>query len=146
VRRQEKLHATLCSLPVAGAKAPVISERRRRDLAGFGRVDVEVRGLFSGNINAGRLYLRPYPERRHGANALQQIQRALGYRETDLYLVGIYNFTNDLDAAEAIRLERAVERWWDRAILRFQADHVRLPRVADDLALNSAVVERIPPA
>ena len=46
---------------------------------------------------------------------------------------------------EAIRLDRAVERWWDRAILRFQADHVRLLSAADDPVLDSAVVERIPP-
>jgi hypothetical protein len=144
VRRQEKLHATLCSLPVAGAKIPVISERRRRDLAGFGRADFEVRGMFSGNINVGRLYLRTYPGRRHGTNAFQQIQRALGYRETDLYLVGIYNFTDDLDAVGAIRLERALERRWDRPILRFQADHVRLLRTAADLVLDSAVMERTP--
>lgn len=98
MRRQEKLHATLCSLPDAGAKAPVISERRRRDLPDFGRVDVEVPGVFSGTINVGRLYLRPYPERRHGTNAFQQIQHTLGYRESDLYLVGIYNFTDNLDA------------------------------------------------
>lgn len=54
-------------------------------------------------------------------------------------------YPSHLDAAEAIRFERAVERWWGRAILRFQADHVRLLRAADDPVLGSAVVKKILP-
>jgi hypothetical protein len=95
-------------------------------------------------VNRGRLYLRAYPESRNGENVFRQIQRSLGGRETDLYVVGLYNMTDDLDAAEAAALASLIDRWWDRTILRFQADHLWLMGASDDLVLDSAVEETIP--
>ena len=54
-RRRGKLHATLCGAPV------VLDQAARRALAGIGPIGVELRGLFSGTVNHGRLYLRVYP-------------------------------------------------------------------------------------
>jgi len=144
-RRQAKLHATVCgSLAIGDEPLPVLDEDWRRYLALLGPVQIELRGLFSGNINVGRLYLRVYPERREGVNVLRQIQRTLGRRETDLYVVGVWNLTDDLDAAEADALSRIIEWWWDRPILRFQTDHVWLLCAMDDLVLDSMIVEVIP--
>ena len=108
-RRRDKLHATICGSLSTGLP-PVLDRRQRRELTRFGPVSVELRGLFSGNVNRGRLYLRAYPESRDGENVFRQIQRSLGGRETDLYVVGLYNMTDDLDAAETsapVRMKRS---------------------------------------
>lgn len=142
-KRRDKLHATICNSLAVGDGPPDFDEGLRRELARIGPVAVELRGLFSGNVNVGRLYLRVYPERRGGENVFRRIQRLLGRRETDLYVVGVYNLTDDLDAGEASALDRAIERWWDRPILRFEADHLWLLGAEDDLVLNGGVVEAI---
>lgn len=143
-QRREKLHATICNSLAIGDEPPTFDEGFRRELAGIGPVQVELRGLFSGNVNVGRLYLRVYPERRGGVNVLRYIQRMLGRNETDLYLVGIYNFIDDLNIVEASALGQAIVQWWDRPILRFEADHLWLLAAEDDLVLNGHVVEAIP--
>src|SRR5687768_5255286 len=139
-QRCDKLHATICgSLSVA--EPPVLDSAARSELAKLGPVGVELRGLFSGNVNCGRLYLRVYPERRHGGNVFHLIQQALGRPVTDLYVVGIWNFMDDLDGAEARALAGVIERWWDRPIMRFEADRLWLLGASDDLVLDSSVIE-----
>lgn len=142
-RRKEKLHATICGSLGVG-EAPILDEAVRRDLADLGPIAVELRGVFSGNVNIGRLYLRLYPERRDGGNPLRRVQHVLGRPATDLYLVGIHNFTDDLDAAEASALGRIIERWWNRTILRFEADRLWLLGATDDLVLDSAIAGEVP--
>jgi hypothetical protein len=136
-RRRGKLHATLCGAPVA------LDAEQRRALAEIGPITVELRGLFSGNVNLGRLYLRVYPEKRGGENLLARVQRLLGRRETGLYLVGLHNLTDDLDAREAEALAALIERWWERPILRWQVDALALLAASDDLVLDGGVVETI---
>lgn len=133
-RRRGKLHATLCGSP------PAID---RAALAAIGPIAVEVRGLFSGNINHGRLYLRVYPEQRDGENQLARVQRLVGGRDTGLYLVGLHNFTDDLDAHEAAALAALIERWWDRPILRWQVEALALVAAWDDLVLDGGIEETI---
>jgi len=142
-KRQDKLHATICGSLSAGAP-PVLNEMQRQELARLGPIHVELRGLFSGNVNRGRLYLRAYPESRQGENVFRQIQRALGCRETDLYVVGLYNMIDDLDAHEAEALASMIDRWWDRTILRFTIDHLWLMGACDDLVLDSSIAETVP--
>lgn len=132
-RRRGKLHATLCGRPGIDRAA----------LTAIGPITVEVRGLFSGNINHGRLYARVYPEKRDGENQLKRVQRLAGGRETGLYLVGLYNFTDDLDAHEAAALAALIERWWSRPILRWQVDVLWLLAAWDDLVLDGSVEETI---
>jgi hypothetical protein len=141
-RRQDKLHATVCGSVSTGAP-PVIAETARRELRRIGPVAVEVRGLFSGNVNRGRLYLRVYPERRDGGNVLHEVQRALGRPATDLYVVGVWNLTDDLAPPEAEALASLIERWWNRPILRFEADRLPLLGASDDLVLESSVAEEL---
>jgi len=109
-QRRHKLHATICGSLSTGER-PEISPEIRQQLSGLGPVAVEVRGLFSGNVNRGRLYLRVYPERWAGANGFHLIQRAMRHSTTDLYVVGIWNLVDDLNAVEAQALRRTVERW-----------------------------------
>lgn len=141
-RRQAKLHATVCGSLSVGAP-PTIDPAAREALLRIGPVEMELRGLFSGNVNRGRLYLRLYPERRDGQNALHLMQRALGRSTSDLYVVGIWNLSDDLDAAEAAALAAILDRWWDRPILRFTADCLWLMGASDDLVLDSEIVETI---
>lgn len=142
-KRCDKLHATICGclskdLPYR------VSDDERAVLRQLGPLRVEVRGLFSGNINVGRLYLRVYPECRAGVNSLRQIQRILGRPETDLYLVGLYNLTDHLEAAEAEELQEIVARWWDRPILTLDVNCLWHLGSSDDLVLDSLVEEVIP--
>ena len=139
-QRREKLHATICGALEA---LPGLAADCREALAGLGPLFVELRGLFSGNVNRGRLYLRVYPEKRRGVDVLRQIQRLMGRRETGLYVVGLYNLVDDLDAGEAAELAWLIEAWWDRPILRCRVDRLWLLSSRDDLALDSEILETI---
>ena len=138
-RRKHKLHTTICGSLGTG-DMPSIDTRA---LPAIDSLQVELRGLFSGNVNVGRLYLRAYPECRNGENLFKLIQRALGRKETDLYVVGLYNLTDHLDAGEAHDLGALVQRWWDRPLLRMQIDHLWLMGAKDDLVLESRVVQKV---
>lgn len=138
-RRRERLHATLCG----GFGADGLSVDERKILAQKGNFQVELRGLFSGNINLGRLYLKLYPEERGGANCIATLQQALGRPETGLYVVGLFNLADDLDAAETSELAALISRWWDRPLLRFAARELWLLGARDDLVLDSRIVETI---
>ena len=141
-RRRERLHATLCG--GLGSEPPGIPPQARAALARLGPVAVELRGPFSGSVNHGRLYLRAYPERRAGVNLFQALQQALGRPVTDLYVVGIWNLTDELDASEASALAALVARWWPRVVLRFEARDLWLLGARDDLVLDGEVVARLP--
>ncbi len=141
-RRKDKLHATICG-SLSSGEPPVIDRMQRQELAGLGPIHVELRGLFSGSMNRGRLYLRAYPESRKGENVFRHIQRALGRRETDLYVVGLYNLTDDLDADEAAAHASLIDRWWDRTILQLTVDHLWLMGACDDLVLDSVIAETV---
>jgi len=141
-QRRERLHATVCG--GLGAKKPLIEPVARAALASLGPLVAEVRGLFSGNVNRGRLYLRVYPEQRAGTNLFHAVQRALGRPTTDLYVVGVWNLVDDLDASEAEALAALVERWWSRVLLRVEAAELWLLGARDDLVLDAEVGARLP--
>ena len=141
-KRRERLHATICGS--LSKDVPYrISDDERAALRQLGPLRVEVRGLFSGNINVGRLYLRVYPERRNGLNLLRRIQRTLGRPETDLYLVGLFNFVDHLEAVEAAALHDLIQRWWDRSILTVDVTALWLLGASDDLVLDAGVEDVI---
>ena len=142
-RRGAKLHATLCGRLATGETPPGLSPPALRALEQLGPVTVELRGLFSGNVNLGRLYLRAYPERREGANPFQRMQQLLGRPRTDLYLVGLHNLVDDLDADETSALAALIARWWERPILRFSAEFLWLLGSKDDLVLDSSVAQTV---
>ncbi|POR55482.1 hypothetical protein [Bosea psychrotolerans] len=142
-RRKDRLHATICGALGTGAGATIADETRRalRTIPSFA---VELRGLFSGSVNRGRLYLAAYPEQRDGMNMLQAVQQAFGRSPGDLWLVGLYNLTDDLDAGETAALADIVMRWWDRPLLRLEATAFEILGACDDLVLDSVVEEVLP--
>lgn len=142
-RRADRLHATLCGTLSTG-EAPVIDKAVREVVSRIGSFRVELRGLFSGNVNQGRLYLRLYPEERDGANPIHAIQAAFGRQPGDLYLAGLYNLTDDLDAEETAALAALIERWWDGPLLRFEATALWVLGARDDLVLDAELAEVLP--
>lgn len=142
-RRSDRLHATVCGSLGLGTP-PEIGADQRLALADLGPVTVELRGLFSGDVNRGRLYLRAYPERRDAGNAFHMLQAAMGRPQTDLYVVGLYNLTDDLDATEAAALSDILARWWERPLLRFEARELWLLAARDDLVLDAEIAGRLP--
>lgn len=142
--RRARLHATLCGSLASGEPLQSLNETMRTALARLGTLRIELRGLFSGSLNLGRLYLKTYPERIGQENALVRIQKALNARVTDLYPVGLFNLVDDLTVAETADLARLIDRWWDRPILRFDVDRLWLLSARDDLVLDARIVETIP--
>lgn len=142
-RRADRLHATLCGT-LSTEDAPVIDGAVREALTRIGPFQVELRGLFSGNVNRGRLYLRAYPEKRGSENLFQAIQAAFRREPGDLYLVGLYNLTDDLDAGKTAALAALIERWWDVPLLRFEATALWVLGARDDLVLDAARAEVLP--
>ena len=142
--RRSRLHATLCGALASGERLQSLTAEQRDRLAELGPLSVELRGLFSGNINLGRLYLKVHPERRDGENVIGLIQHAVGARLTSLYLVGLFNLVDDLDPDETRGLAQLIDRWWDRPILRYQIDRLWLLSARDDLVLDGEVRETIP--
>lgn len=142
-RRAQRLHATLCGTLSIG-DAPLISDDTRQALARIEPFAVDLRGPFSGNVNRGRIYLRVYPEKRGGLNPVHEVQAALGRPPGDLYLVGLYNLTDDLDASETAALAEIIARWWDVSLLRFTVTDLWLLGACDDLVLDSQIADTLP--
>ncbi|HRE21562.1 MAG TPA: hypothetical protein PKW21_11085 [Rhabdaerophilum sp.] len=134
-RRQHVLHATIAGGMSADPIAPVLSQ--------FRSFEAELRGLFSGNINLGRLYLRLYPETRECGNAITEIQHALGKPATALYLAGLFNLNDHLPQAKTQELAELIDRFWSCLLVKFRVDTLWLLGTSDDLALESRIVERI---
>ncbi len=136
-RRSARLHATICG--GLGPEAPTAAF----DLSGVAPFDVELRGIFSGNINLGRLYLKAYPQICGDSNGFRAIQSALGAKLTDLNPVGIYNLAEELTPAETGELDRLIRRWWDTPLLRLRVDQLWLLGSRDDLVLDSRILRPI---
>lgn len=143
-RRAARLHATVCGSLGIGETPPALTPETMQALVAIPPFSVELRGLFSGNVNRGRLYLAIYPEKRDGANMLQAVQQAFGRPPGDLWLVGLYNLTDDLDAAETAALADIVTRWWSRPLLRLSVDRLEILSARDDLVLDSRVEAVLP--
>ncbi|RYE34815.1 MAG: hypothetical protein EOP23_03080 [Hyphomicrobiales bacterium] len=142
-RRQDRLHATVCGT-LSLAEPAAISAETREALRTIGPFTVELRGLFSGNVNRGRLYLPVYPEKRAGRNTLQEVQAAFGRAPGDLWLVGLYNFSDDLDATETASLADIVTRWWGKPLLRLTVTELQVMGASDDLVLDAHVETVLP--
>jgi hypothetical protein len=139
-RRRDRLHATVAGgWSGDGEICPALTPAERAALAAIGPFEVALRGVFSGDVNLGRIYLSLYPERRDG-DVLRRIQRALGRRESGLYLVGLWNLTDDLDATETAALAQLIAAWRDVTLARFTATRLRWLRSRDDLVLDGGFI------
>lgn len=142
-KRQDRLHATVCG-SLSLAEPPAIAAETRDALRRIRPFAVELRGLFSGNVNRGRLYLPVYPEKRAGRNALQEVQSAFGRAPGDLWLIGLYNLTDDLDAEETTALAEIVARWWNKPLLSLTVSELQVMGASDDLVLDAHVEAVLP--
>ncbi len=142
-RRKDKLHATIAGSLSEGEICPVLSPDALAALVRLGPMRVQLRGLFSGNVNRGRLYLKIYPEKRDGQNAFHLVQRLLGRQTSDLYVVGLYNLTDHLTATETAVLAQIIERWWQVNILEITVRELWLLSSLDDLVLDSRIEKHI---
>lgn len=139
--RASRLHATLCGgLELVAGKLP--PDQRAR-LAGVEPMRFEVRGVFSGNRNLGRLYLAVYPEMRAGEQGFATLQRALGRQPNAMFLIGLFNLVDHLDAGQAAALVQILQAFRDTLFLREPAREVRVLRSADDLVLDAAYTDCI---
>jgi hypothetical protein len=142
-KRRDRLHATVCGSLGLG-EPPAIPAQTHEALRRIEPFRVELRGLFSGNVNRGRLYLPVYPEKQGGRNPLQAAQAAFGRAPGDLWLVGLYNLTDDLDPAETASLAAIIARWWNRPLLRLTVTELQVMGAGDDLVLDSYVAAVLP--
>jgi hypothetical protein len=108
-KRRGLLHATVCGSLGRENTPPVLGNDLQSRLRALGPIQVELRGLFSGNVNVGRLYLKAYPAKQGQTQAFHQMQQIIGRSTTDLYLVGLFNLTDHLDAVEAQALAQLIK-------------------------------------
>ncbi len=134
--RRHLLHATVCAGLGHGAP-PTISPASLAELAALGPIRLELRGLFSGTRNIGRLYLRVYPEARGAPHSLHAVQQILGRPRTEVFLVGLYNLTDDLTVAQAAELNTLITDWWDATLVQWTATELWLLGARDDLVLDA---------
>jgi len=140
-KRATRLHATVCG----GLEAPEgrLSEPQRVALEGIPAIPYELRGLFSGNRNIGRLYLAVYPAMRQGEPAFAAVQRVLGCQPNAMILMGQFNLADHLDAGEAMALAGLLDTFRDTLFLTATAQELRVLRSVDDLVLDAAYTDRI---
>jgi hypothetical protein len=138
-KRRERLHATICG-SLGRDVPPALAHDVFADMAPF---EAELRGLFSGNINLGRLYVPVFPEMLQGQNAIHMIQRAMGRPVTSMYLVGMHNLTDHLTISETAALAALLARWQDRLLVRLTISELWLMGSFDDLVLDATVDARL---
>lgn len=140
-KRAARLHATIIGgLDVVEGRLP---EPLRVALEGIPAIPYELRGLFSGNRNLGRLYLAVYPAMRAGEPAFAAVQRALGCQPNAMILMGQFNLVDHLDAGEAVALASLLDVFRETLFLTATAEEVRVLRSADDLVLDAAYTDRL---
>lgn len=139
-KRRHRLHATLCGSLTADRP----DDETLAACRGIGPIRVAVRGLFSGNINLGRLYLRLYPEIMAGSPAFHAVQRVFGKAPGSLFLAGMFNLTDHLDVHETGWLARLIATNWQTHYADFVLRDLWLLESTDDLVLDSRIVARVP--
>ena len=142
-QRKNKLHATICSA-ISTVNHPVIKDDVFTRLREVGPVSIKIRGLFSGNMNVGRLYLKVYPEERDGENMCHVLQRIFKFPITDLYVVGLFNFIDELNINEAKELQSLLNVWRDVEFLQMELKELWMLKSRDDLVLDGSIQQAIP--
>ncbi len=142
-QRKDKLHATICGT-ISSEQEPFIHQCVFDKLRSIGPIAISIRGVFSGNINIGRLYLKVYPELRDGRNMCHEIQTIFGETSTELYLVGLLNFVEELDVSETKALQELLGRWRNREFIQLSLENLWLLKSKDDLVLDGSVAKDIP--
>ncbi|PKH26640.1 hypothetical protein CIG19_02260 [Enterobacterales bacterium CwR94] len=140
-RRRPLLHITLCGGFAESALPEVIQSVESWTQQQI-KPRFQLRGIFAGGINTGRLYLKAYPERREGRNPFQEIQQAVGKPATELWLAGYYNFYDELDVAQTAQLAAIIEKYQQHLLLELTCNELWLLGTHDDLVLSGEKVQR----
>ena len=72
------------------------------------------------------------------------IQEMFGSPKTHLYVVGLFNFTDELTLAETQALTNMLEQWRHTTFLNLCIKELWLLKSRDDLVLNGSVDRIIP--
>lgn len=140
-KRAARLHATIAgNLEVTDGRLP---EPQRAALEGIPAIPYELRGLFSGNRNLGRLYLAVYPELWADEPAFAAVQRALDRAPNAMILMGQFNLVDHLDAREAAALAGLLDVFRETLFLTATVRELGVLRSADDLVLDAAYTDRL---
>lgn len=142
-QRKNKLHATICSTISIGQE-PLIQERVYNELSAIGPVAIRICGIFSGSVNIGRLYLKVYPELRDGKNMCHEIQKICDTTLTNLYVVGLFNFVEELDSSETQALKEFIDRWQHCEFVQLNLEDLWMLKSKDDLVLDGSIAKVIP--
>lgn len=142
-QRRNKLHATVCG-SISTHDAPIIAQQVFQQLREIGPLSIKLSGLFSGNKNIGRLYLKVYPEQRDGENMIHVIQRLFGTSRTDFYVVGLFNFLDELDATETQELKTLLNKWRYTDFIQLQVIGLWVLKSKDDLVLQGGIEQTLP--
>lgn len=138
--RKDRLHATVCgSVPLDHPLQ--INPNIVAKLKSLGPIGIRYQGLFSGNRNVGRLYLRAYPELRNSLNMCHEIQQVFGLSRTNFYAAGIFNLTEELTLEETRDFKALVDRWWDQSFFEWECSELWLIESTDDLVLNGSIAK-----
>ena len=140
-QRRGMLHATLCG-GFTEQQLPILISTLQRWIKNRIKPGFFVGGLFNGNLNTGRLYLKIYPEMRDDENTFQAIQQAAGKSASAMWLAGYYHFQQELSADQTEALATALVQFGDQFFLQQQCSELWLLVTNDDLALSAEIIQR----
>ena len=143
-QRKDKLHATL----VSGLKSADAACHQTALIAATANLlplSFEMKGLFLGKINTGRMYLPVYPQMVSAENFLSKIQIACGSRCSYFYAVDYYNFVEELDADATMELSALLSKWQNTVVSTQPAKALWIMQTNDDLVLSARVISTIRP-
>lgn len=144
-RRLHRLHATV-SGRLNLRLSPDQIEEAVDALAVLHAFAVRALGPWLGrHRNNGRLYLplAPIHSTRQTVNPLYEAQRMLGQSPTDLFVLGLLQFTDHLTPAEASHLVAILTEYAGVGVFDAYIDELAVIATHDDLILDSVVRRRI---
>jgi hypothetical protein len=140
-RRRLRLHATLAGVQESDLDRHVAVVQAL--LNQIGPISVRLKGPFQGTWNTGRIYFPVYPQKMRGEDPFALLQKAIGLAPTNIYLVGYYHMSDELDPVETGELVRLLDRWRDRIVVTTTISGLELYATNDDLALSARVHAKI---
>ncbi len=137
--RHEKLHATICGFSSQSALPKLPFET----IQGIHAFSFELRGLFMGNFNTGRIYICLYPECEEDTPITDRITDAIGIPANRLLLCGFLNLKEELTATEAKVLDELCSAASSIVFGSQVCEELIILESTDDLVLNSRIVDRL---
>ncbi len=140
-QRRAMLHATLCG-GFSEQQLPALIAELQQWTSQQIKPGFLIGGLFNGNLNTGRLYLKIYPEVRGQENTFQAIQQAAGKAASAMWLAGYYNLHQELNAEQTQALAATLTQFSDQILLQQTCSELWLLATYDDFALSAKIIQR----